>query len=235
MRPGAARPQLPTFNRGKPATNDLAVTWVRNDALQAQDDKGRDGVRAESRCLEGTGRKGVPVLARDAGGRRSEGQRRSCRSSRTSRPRRSRAARPSSAVCSSRRPAKVDVFVTAHRTGRGQGQQGAGLGDQADRRRADAQGRRVHAHQPLRVPPEEVLAPLADIMGTHAARRKGEHSLTNPTLAKGENLHISRMIFNATGKGRRRVLAYGTAAPAGKSGQPRKSIRLVGAFRTTCR
>lgn len=214
----AAQGALANAQQGKPVTNDLGVTWVRNDALQAQDDKAviafalnMDASKAPAGKVfmlwrvmpagaDPKDKKVVPLFE-NFSTTALEG--------------------PSPFVGRLfLAPAgKVDVFVAVHELVEGKGSKApvSVLKQTVDV--PSLKGGEFMLTSLYAFRPKKYSAPLADIMEHPYGTPEEENiPLNNPTLAKGENLRVSGMIFNATGKVAVEYAAYkdGSSEPAKK-------------------
>jgi len=214
----AAQSALANAQQGKPLTNDLAVSWVRNDALQAQDDKAvmafalsMDPAKAPAGKVfmlwrvmpagaDPKDKKIMPIFE-NFSTTALEGT------------------TPFIGRLFLAPAGKVDVFVAVHELVEGKGSKAPvsvikQTVDVPTLKGGDLMLSGLYAFRPKKYP-----APLADIMEHPYGTPEEENiPLTNPTLAKGENLRISGMIFNATGKIAVEYTAYkdGSTEPAKK-------------------
>jgi hypothetical protein len=206
---------LATVASGKPATNDLALAWVRNDGLQAQDDK---SVMAFALTLDPSkvpsgkvfmlwrvlpagadpkDKKTVPVFE-NFGTATLEGQ------------------TPFIGRLFLAPAGKVDVFVAVHELVEGKGSKAPvsvikQTVDVPALKGGDLMVANLFVFRPRKYP-----APLADIMEHPYGTPEEENiPIASPTLSKTENLRVSGMIFNATGKVSVEYTAYkdGVAEP----------------------
>lgn len=196
----AAQSALANAQQGKPVTNDLGVTWVRADALQAQEDKGviafalsLDPAKAPSgkvfmlwRVLpsgfDPKDKKVVPLFENFSVAALEGGT-------------------PFIGRLFLAPSGKVDVLVAVHELVEGKASKAP---VSVVRQTVDVptlKGGELMVSALFAFKAKKYPAPLADIMEHPYGTPEEENlPLSNPTYTKSENLRLSGMVFNATGK-----------------------------------